>query len=278
MSRRLLVPGAALVVAVSLAVVAFTRDESPVTVDASRVDASATPGPTVPDAASSPSSEAPAPTPTPSVDPDQPSLARMAPLRIDPASGLAIGDPDAPMVMVTFESFGCLWCGMFHRLTMPMVMEDWVDTGLLRIETRIMPYEPRAFPGARIAAAAARQDRYWELAQHLYPFIAGDGEAPVGRDLTDDELSAYRVRQTEEALLAQAEAVADEIDLDMDRLRADMADDVTTAIVERDQQVAWQLGFTGTPAFIVNGVPQGGFAGPEAFATLLAAVLDASEG
>ena len=169
-------------------------------------------------------------------------------------------------------------CGMFHRLTMPMLMEDWVDTGLLRIETRIMPYEPRAFPGARIAAAAARQDRYWELAQHLYPFIAGDGEAPVGRDLTDDELSAYRVRQTEEALLARAEAVADDIGLDMDRLRVDMADDVTTAIVERDQQVAWQLGFTGTPAFVVNGVPQGGFAGPDAFAGLLEAVLEATTG
>jgi len=270
MSRRLILPGAALLVAIVLALVAFTGDDSPVTVDASGLDASGL------EASSAPASQAEEPDAS-TADPDRPGRDRMAPLRIDADSDLAIGDPDAPLVMVTFESFGCLWCGMFHRQTMPMVMEDWVDTGRLRIETRILPYEPRAMPGARIAVAAARQDRYWELAEHLYPFIAGGGEAPVGRDLTSDELSAYRVRQTEEALLGQAEIVADEIGLDMDRLRADLADEATTSVVERDQQLAWQVGFTGTPAFVVNGVPQGGFSGPEAFSQFLQAVHDASQ-
>lgn len=202
----------------------------------------------------------------------------MAPLRVDPDSGLVIGDPGAPMVTVTFESFGCLWCGVFHRETMPMVREDWVDTGRLRIETRLLPYEARALPGARIAAAAAQQGRYRQLAEHLYPFIAGGDEPPVGRDLSPDELSAYRVRQSEQALLEQAELVADEIGLDMDRLRSDLADDATAEVVERDQQLAWEVGFTGTPAFVVNGVPQGGYAGPEGFASFLEAVYDASGG
>ena len=266
MSRRLIGPGVVLLVAIVLAVVAFASDDSPVTVDASGLDAS-----------SAPASEAEEPDAS-MPDSDSPSTDRMAPLRIDRDSALAIGDPDAPMVMVTFESFGCLWCGMFHRQTMPMVMEDWVETGRLRIETRILPYEPRALPGAMLAAAAAEQDLYWELAEHIYPFIAGGGEAPIGRELSSDELSAYRVRQTEEALLGQAELVADEIGLDMDRLRADLTDDGTTAIVERDQQLAYQVGFTGTPAFVVNGVPQGGYSGPEGFSTFLQAVYDASEG
>ena len=266
MSRRLIAPSVALLVAIVLAVVAFAGDDSPITIDASGID--------TPSDSSSDAPEVDASTP----EADRPSSDRMAPLRVDPASGLVIGDPDAPMVMVTFESFGCLWCGVFHRQTLPMVLEDWVDTGRLRIETRLLPYEPRALPGARIAAAAAQQDLYWELAEHLYPFIAGDGAAPIGRDLSSDELSAYRVRQTEEALLAQAELVAAEIGLDMDRLRVDLADDTTAEIVERDQQLAWQVGFTGTPAFVVNGVPQGGFSGPERFSSFLQAVYDASEG
>ena len=103
MSRRLLVPGAALLVALALAVVAFTRDDSPVTVDASRIDVSETPAPTASDSSTSGPSVAPTPTSPESVDPDQPSRARMAALRVDPASGLAIGDPDAPMVMVTLS-------------------------------------------------------------------------------------------------------------------------------------------------------------------------------
>ena len=253
MSRRLIAPGVALLAALVFVVVAFTGDDSPVTVDASGTG------------------ESPAP------DDDRPSRARMTPLRVDGDSGLVLGDPDAPLVMVTFESFGCLWCGVFHRETMPVVLEEWVDTGRLRIETRLLPYEARAEPGARIAAAAAEQDRYWELAEHLYPFIAGGGEPPIGRDMSSDELSAYRVRQSEQALLTQAERVADGIDLDMEQLRSDLADDATTEIVDRDQQLAWQVGFTGTPAFVVNGVPQGGYSGPEGFSSFLQAVYDASE-
>ena len=272
MPRRLIAPSVALLVALVLVVVAFTGDDAPVLVDTSDTDASDTSATDVSDIDDVSDTGTSPPTG------DAPSRARMAALRVEPDAGLAVGDPDAPLVMVTFESFGCLWCGVFHRETLPAVLEDWVDTGRLRIETRLLPYEPRAVPGARIAAAAAQQGRYWELAEHLYPFIAGTDAPPVGRELTSDELAAYRVRQSEEALLRQAELVAERIGLDMDRLRADLADPATAAIVERDQQLAWALGFTGTPAFVVNGVPQGGYSGPERFSAFLQAVYDASEG
>jgi hypothetical protein len=107
-----------------------------------------------------------------------------------------------------------------------------VDTGRLRIQTRLLPYEPRAVPGARIAAAAAQQALYWELAEHLYPFIAGTDAPPVGRELTADELAAYQVRQSEEALLRQAELVAERIGLDMDRLRVDLTAQATAQTVQ----------------------------------------------
>jgi len=263
MSRRLIAPSVALLLALVVAVVAFIGDDEPVLVDTSGTDAS--PLDDTSGATSTSASE-------------RPSRERMAPLRVDPDAGLSVGDPDAPMVMVAFESFGCLWCGVFHRETMPVVLEDWVDTGRLRIETRLLPYESGALPGAKIAAAAAQQDLYWELAEHLYPFIAGTDAPPVGRELTPDELAAYQVRQSEEAMLRQAGLVADDIGLDMDRLRADLSDQATAEIVERDQQLAWQVGFTGTPAFVVNGVPQGGYSGPERFTAFLQAVYDASEG
>jgi protein-disulfide isomerase len=253
MSRRLIAPSVALLVTLVLVLVAFSGDDSPVLVDTSRADAS-------------------------SLEDDVPSSERMAALRVEPDAGLSVGDPDAPMVMVAFESFGCLWCGVFHRETLPMVLEDWVDTGRLRIETRLLPYEPRAVPGARIAAAAAQQELYWELAEHLYPFIAGTDEPPMGRELTPAELGAYQVRQSEEALLEQSELVAEQIGLDMDRLRSDLAGQATAETVEHDQQLAWELGFTGTPAFVVNGVPQGGYSGPERFSSFLQAVYNASEG
>ena len=252
-----MLPGLAFVAAVGVTVAVFAGSDEPVLVDTDAV------------------AEEPASPAAETVD-DAPSAERMRPLRLPEDSTMAVGDPDAPVVMVAFESFDCLWCGHMHTRTLPSVMTDYVDAGLLRIEARMLPYEPAAAPGARIGAAAGLQDRYWEVAKHLYPFIAGAGAPPLGRDLTDAELGAYRERQTEDALLGEVLRVADEIDLDWDRFFADYESEEVEAIVARDATLARQLGFTGTPAMVINGVPVGGFRSEDTFRDLLDGVLAAT--
>ena len=262
--RSLLLPGLAFALAVVVAVAVFAGSDDPLLVDTGDVAAQGTP----------------ADAPEGQVEVEEadttPSAARMQPLQLPTDSPMATGAPEAPLVMVTFESFGCLWCGHMHTRTMPGVQSDWVDEGLLRIEARMLPYEPAATPGARIGAAAGLQDRYWELAEHLYPFIAGDGDPPAGRELTDQEMGAYRERQSEDALLAEVLRVADDIDLDWDRFLTDYGSDEVEEIVARDTVLARQLGFTGTPAMVINGVPVGGYRSPEVFEELLDSILDAS--
>ena len=259
-TRSLLLPGLAFLVAAVVVVVVFTSSDEPLLVDTEAVD----------DTTAEPAAE-PAPQ-----DDTAPSAERMQPLRLPDGSTMTVGDPDAPMVMVSFESFGCLWCGHMHTRTMPSVLTDYVDEGLLRIEARMLPYEPAATPGARIGAAAGLQDRYWELAEHLYPFIAGAGDPPTGRELTDREMGAYRERQAEDALLAEVRRVADEIDLDWGRFSADYDSQEVEDILARDRLLARQLGFTGTPGMIINGVPVGGYRSPATFTDLLDRILDAS--
>ena len=254
-----MLPGLAFAAAVGVAIAVFSGSDDPVLVDSSDV----------PTAAAEEFAADVAAT-------DGPSVSLMQPLQLPSGSAMAIGDVDAPLVMVTFESFGCLWCGHMHTRTMPGVLDDYVETGLLRIESRMLPYEPAAAPGARIGAAAGLQDRYWELAEHIYPFIAGEGEPPTGRELTDQEMGAYRERQSADALLAQVLRVADEIDLDWNRFMQDYESDEVEAIVARDATLARQLGFTGTPAMVINGVPVGGYRSPATFDELLGRVLEAS--
>lgn len=282
---RLLIPAIVFVLALVAAGFTFLRDDSVALIDTSDIDASdldassdgtADAGDTsdpTPTADSSAPTLAPSPSTVP--DDDRPSRARMDPIRVDDPA-MTIGDPDAPLVMVTFESFGCLWCGNFHRLTMPGVYEKYVDTGLLRIESRMMPYEERAQPGALVGAAAAMQDRYWELAEVLYPFISGDGEPPTDRELTEAELGDYRQRQSEEGLLAQVELYADDIGLDYERFLVDFRSDEAAQRVAADTQLGYAVGFTGTPSMVVNGVPVGGYVGYEAFDEFLTSVLEAS--
>lgn len=272
---RLLLPAVVFVLALVVAAFTFLKDDDVPMIDTSRVESDepvatrpAGPDVSTPDTAGT-TTEDGAP------DDNRPSPARMDPIRVsDPAMG--IGELDAPLVMVTFESFGCLWCGNFHRLTMPGIYDKYVDTGLLRIEARMMPYEERALPGALVGSAAGMQDRYWELAEVLYPFISGDGEPPTDRELSDAELGDYRQRQSEAGLLAEVEAHADDIDLDYAQFLADFRSAEAEQRVSNDTQVGYAVGFTGTPSIVVNGVPLGGYVSYDSFDAFLTSVLEAS--
>ena len=255
-SRRF-VPLAVFAAAAGIAAVTLLDDDEVPIIDTSALEA--------PESGSAP------------VDDDRPSPDWMDPIRVENPS-MAIGDPDAPLVMVSFESFGCLWCGHFHRLTLPDVYDKYVDTGLLRIEARMMPYEERAVPGALVGIAAGMQDRYWDLAEVLYPFISGDGDPPTGRDLSASELGDYRERQSEAALLAEVERWATEIDLDYQQFLVDYRSTEAREQVQADTDIGYAVGFTGTPAMVVNGVPLGGWVSAESFDEFLTSVLAASTG
>ena len=50
-------------------------------------------------------------------------------------------------------------------------------------------------------------------------------------------------------------AIAQDLDLDVDRFRADLASPEVARAVEADFAQGQAIGVTGTPAFVINGVP-----------------------
>jgi predicted DsbA family dithiol-disulfide isomerase len=110
----------------------------------------------------------------------------------------------------------------------------------------------------------------------LYPFIAGDGDPPTDRELSAAELGDYRQRQSEAGLLAEVERWADEIDLDYERFLVDFRSAEAREQVRIDTDIGYAVGFTGTPAMVVNGVPLGGWVSAESFDEFLTSVLEAS--
>ena len=267
---RLLIPIVVFFAAgVAVAVAVFSGDE-PALVDTSGVAAAPTAETTV-------ETEPGEPATTSSTPPgDGPSRERMVPLQVTEA-GMAIGDEDAPIVMVTFESFGCGWCGHFHTLTMPKLIENWVDTGKLRIESRMLPYEQRASPGALAGTAAGMQNKYWELAEVMYPYITGGAEPRFDGDPSAAEMAAYHQRQSELSMLTEIQAAADEVGLDFDRFVADFRSTEAANRVAADTRMGSSIGFTSTPAMVINGVPQGGFASYERMNELLEQIQKSSD-
>lgn len=170
----------------------------------------------------------------PPVDPENDPFAQL--VRRDADEVTAMGDIDAPVVMVNYSEFQCPFCGKFAKDTKPTLVEEFVKDGTLRIEWRDFPYLGEESTRAATAArAAGEQGKFWEFHDALF----ANQFPPNSGQLTEDYLVG----------------VAGDLGLDTDKFRKDMTSDAITEAVTRDFREGQQIGVTGTPAFIVNGRP-----------------------
>ncbi len=156
--------------------------------------------------------------------------------RRTPGDPLALGDPDAPVVMVSFSEFQCPFCGSFARDTEPGLIDKYVEDGTLRIEWRDFPYLGEESTTAALAGrAAALQGRFWQFHDALYA-----QKRPVNSGVLTEEYLA---------------SVARGAGLDAERLVEDMARPDLAEAVRKDFAEGQAIGVTGTPAFLINGQP-----------------------
>jgi protein-disulfide isomerase len=146
---------------------------------------------------------------------------------------LALGRPDAPVVMAEWGDFQCPFCRLFATTTEPELIRRYVDAGLVRIEWHDFAYlGPESVLAARAARAAARQDRFWDFHAALYR----------------DQPAENRGAVTEASLAATAAGLG----LDVDRFRRDAADPAIADAVTADQELGTRLGVGGVPSFVVG--------------------------
>ncbi len=148
----------------------------------------------------------------------------------------ALGRTDAPVVMIAYSDFQCPYCGRFARSTEKDLIAKYVDAGVLRIEWRDFPYLGKeSVRAARAARAAAAQDRFWAFHDALY----ADQPPPNSGDLT----AAYLTE------------VARKTGLDVRKFKHDMDSALSAKLVQHDFNEGLSAGVTGTPSFLVNGLP-----------------------
>jgi len=168
----------------------------------------------------------------------------------DASDPRAVGDVDAPVVMIEWGDFLCGYCARFALETEPELIERYVDTGVLRIEWRDLPLQG---DGAWISAlggrAAAEQDAFWAFHGHLYA----------------DALADRSVRFTRDGLLE----VADGLGLDVAAFEATLDDPDVAEHVAAEARQAQQLGISGTPAFLINDQPVMGAQPLQVFAGII---------
>ncbi len=86
------------------------------------------------------------------------------------------GDPNAPITIVEFSDFQCPFCARFHVQTLPLLLEEYIDSGKVKLVYRDFPIQsihPNALAAAVAAECANEQGEYWEYHDTLFEKQSG---------------------------------------------------------------------------------------------------------
>ena len=81
------------------------------------------------------------------------------------------GNPDAPVTIVEFSDFQCPFCKRFFDQTLPLLEQDYIDTGKVKLVYRDFPIEkihPNAVAAHLAAECADDQGSFWEYHDVLF--------------------------------------------------------------------------------------------------------------
>jgi protein-disulfide isomerase len=86
-----------------------------------------------------------------------------------PQHGTLLGDPKAPATLVEFADLQCPFCAQFARDALPGLLNEWVRPGRLRLDLRLVSLiGPDSRRAARLAGAAALQERLWQFSELFF--------------------------------------------------------------------------------------------------------------
>lgn len=164
------------------------------------------------------------------------------------------GNPDAKVTLVEYLDFECEACGAYYPIIKQLGQEFPND---LRIVTRYFPLpgHKNSMTAAIAVEAASKQGKYWEMHDILFE---------------NQEKWGNKQMPTPQVF----EAYAQQIGLDMEKFKADVADPATKARVQRDFDASEKLGNSSTPSLFVQGKKIQNPRGLDPFKQLIQAEID----
>jgi len=79
---------------------------------------------------------------------------------------ISIGNNDAKITIIVYESLTCSHCANFHINVLPSLKREYIDTGIAKIEFRHFPLDVAAFNASKIAQC--KNDGKSEILNSLY--------------------------------------------------------------------------------------------------------------
>ena len=79
---------------------------------------------------------------------------------------ITVGNKDAKITIITYESLTCSHCANFHIDVYPQLKRDYIDTGIVKIEFRHFPLDIAAFNASKVSQC--KNDGSSEILDSLY--------------------------------------------------------------------------------------------------------------
>ncbi len=140
-----------------------------------------------------------------------------------------LGSNALRLILVEFSDFQCPFCARAHDTLKQFMAEHGKEVTLVYKHLPLTSIHPEAMAAARAAWAAHRQGKFWEF---------------------HDELFANQSQLGDEFYVATAEKLG----LNVEKFNRDRRSRAAERAVQRDLELASQLGIDGTPHFILNGL------------------------
>ena len=79
---------------------------------------------------------------------------------------IIVGNKDAKITIIAFESLTCSHCANFHKNVYPELKKEYLDTGIAKIEFRHFPLDIAAFNASKVAQC--NNDGNSDILESLY--------------------------------------------------------------------------------------------------------------
>ena len=148
--------------------------------------------------------------------------------------GRVLGDANAPVTIVEYADFQCPVCKRAATDIIPVLEEEYVNSGQVKIEFRYFPFlGQESWDAAQAAAAAEEQGKFWEYYAALFN---AQGRENSGTFSYGTLLS-----------------LAEDVGLDVTQFDATLSSNRNLEVVQADADAAGDRGVNSTPTFFITG-------------------------
>jgi protein-disulfide isomerase len=144
------------------------------------------------------------------------------------------GSSESKVVLFEFSDFECPYCAEAHKTLKKFMAKHQNEVMLVYKHFPLAPIHNEAMPAARAAWAALQQGKFWEYHDALFTHQKQLGEA-------------FYI------------ATAKSLNLDLEKFERDAFGNapgerqIANPAIQKDMQLAQELGLSGTPFFVMNG-------------------------